>query len=115
MERGEFDNLPGAGRPLPGINGREDENWWLKSLLEREQLTMPLPTSLALRKEVSNLPDVLAEITDEADARAVVEDLNERIRESYRRGMDGPRIVVKLVDVEQVLADWARARRRATG
>jgi hypothetical protein len=115
IERGEFDNLPGAGRPLPGINGREDENWWLKGLLEREHLNMPLPTSLALRKEVSNLPNVLAEIADEADARAVAEDLNERIRESYRRGMDGPRIVVKLVDVEQVLADWARSRRPTAG
>ena len=67
IERGEFDNLPGAGRPIPGLNGRDDADWWVKGLLEREQLPMPLPTSLALRKEVIELPATLADVTDEAD------------------------------------------------
>ena len=56
IERGEFDNLPGQGKPIKGLNGRDDENWWVKSYLEREQLPLPLPTSLALRKEVMELP-----------------------------------------------------------
>ena len=38
IERGEFDNLPGQGKPIKGLNGRDDENWWVKSYLEREQL-----------------------------------------------------------------------------
>ena len=37
---------------------------------------MPLPTSLALRKEVADLPEMLADVTDEATARQIVEDLN---------------------------------------
>src|SRR5215204_4306110 len=72
IERGEFDNLPGAGRPLPGIKGREDENWWVKSLLEREQLPMPLPTSLALRREVADLPQTLADAPDERAVRDIM-------------------------------------------
>ena len=55
-ERGEFDNLPGQGKPIKGLNGRDEENWWIKAYLEREQLPLPLPTSLALRKEVTELP-----------------------------------------------------------
>ena len=47
MERGEFDDLPGQGKPIKGLNGRDDENWWVKSYLAREQLPLPLPTSLA--------------------------------------------------------------------
>ncbi len=112
IERGEFDNLPGAGRPLPSINGREDENWWVKSLLEREQLPMPLPTSLALRREVADLPQTIADVPDEATVRHIIEDLNRRIRDSHRRRVDGPPIVVKPVDVEQVVADWRRSRSR---
>ena len=72
IERGEFDNLPGAGRPLPGINGREDENWWVRGLLEREQLPMPLPTSLALRREVADLPQTLADAPDERAVRDIM-------------------------------------------
>jgi hypothetical protein len=112
IERGEFDNLPGAGRPLPGINGREDENWWVKGLLEREQLPMPLPTSLALRREVADLPQTLADVPDEPTVRDIIEDLNRRIRDSHRRRVDGPPIVVKPVDVEQTVTDWRRSRSR---
>jgi hypothetical protein len=112
IERGEFDNLPGAGRPLPGINGREDENWWVKSLLEREQLPMPLPTSLALRREVADLPQTLADVPDERTVRDIIEDLNRRIRDSHRRRVDGPPIVVKPVDIERTVTDWRRSRSR---
>ena len=112
IERGEFDNLPGAGRPLPSINGREDENWWVKSLLEREHLPMPLPTSLALRREVADLPQTLADVPDERTVRDIIEDLNRRIRDSHRRRVDGPPIVVKPVDVEQTVTDWRRSRSR---
>jgi len=112
IERGEFDNLPGAGRPLPGINGREDENWWVRGLLEREQLPMPLPTSLALRREVADLPQTLADVPDEPTVRDIIEDLNRRIRDSHRRRVDGPPIVVKPVDVEQIVTDWRRSRSR---
>ena len=112
IERGEFDNLPGAGRPLPSINGREDENWWVKGLLEREQLPMPLPTSLALRREVADLPQTLADVPDESTVRDIIEDLNRRICDSHRRRVDGPPIVVKPVDVEQTVTDWRRSRSR---
>ena len=108
IERGEFDNLPGQGRPIKGLNGRDDENWWVKAYLEREQLPLPLPTSLALRKEVMALPETLADITDERSVREIVADLNHRIAESYRRRLDGPPIIVRLVDVEQAVADWRR-------
>jgi len=106
IERGDFDNLPGQGRPIRGLSGRDDENWWVKAYLEREQLPLPLPTSLALRKEVMTLPD----ITDEQSVREIVADLNHRIAESYRRRLDGQPIIVRLVDMEQAVADWRRRR-----
>ena len=77
MERGEFDDLPGQGKPLD-LSDR-DPDWWVKGLLEREQIRMPLPTSLALRREASEIDETVADCRDEAAVRAVVDDLNERI------------------------------------
>ena len=110
IERGEFDNLPGVGKPIKGLNGRDDENWWVKAYLEREQLPLPLPTSLALRKEVKALSETLADVDDEESAREIVRDLNRRIAESHRIRMDGPPIVIGLVNEELAVADWRRRR-----
>ena len=105
IERGEFDNLPGQGRPIKGLNGREDENWWVKAYLEREQLPLPLPTSLALRREVMALPETLADVADEESVREIVRDLNRRIAESHRIRVDGPAIVIGLVNVDRAVAN----------
>lgn len=105
-ERGEFDNLPGAGQPIPGLTGRDDEDWWVKGFLEREKISPPLPTSLAMRKEIQNLPETLADVTTEQAVREIVTDLNQRILDSHRRKVDGPPIILRPVDVEQAVADW---------
>ena len=67
QERGEFDDLPGAGRPIPGV-AKHDPNWWVKGLIEREKISAPLPPGLALRREVEQLPTALAGVRDEAAA-----------------------------------------------
>lgn len=108
QERGEFDNLRGAGQPLKG----PDENWWVKGLLEREGLRPPLPGSLLLRKEVAEIGDFVADCRTEEQVREIVTDLNHRILTARRRGIDGPAIVIPNVDVERVVAEWRE--RRAT-
>ena len=105
IERGEFDNLPGAGRPLEGLDD-PDENWWIKRKLERENLRVPLPTSLGLRKEVASIGQTVSEVRTEDQVREIVQYLNSRILDARRRGVDGPRIVVPTVDVERVVDDW---------
>jgi DnaJ-like protein len=110
QERGEFDNLPGTGKPIEGLDKRRGDDWWAKSLIEREKLPMPLPPSLALRKEVEDLPAVLAEERTEEGARRIIEDLNDRILRDRRRLSAGPPIFVRTVDVDDALATWRRAR-----
>lgn len=36
IERGEFDDLPGSGQPIPDLN--DDPLWWVKKWVERERL-----------------------------------------------------------------------------
>jgi hypothetical protein len=110
IERGEFANLPGQGKPIKGLNGREDENWWVKAYLERVLLPLPLPTALALRKEVMELAETLADVPDQESVREIIRDLNHRIATSHRIRVDGPPIVIGLVNVEQAVAEWRRRR-----
>jgi hypothetical protein len=48
-ERGAFDNLPGAGKPIPDLDTPHDELWWIKRKLREEGLAH-LPPTIALRK-----------------------------------------------------------------
>ena len=47
MERGEFDDLPGAGKPIQDLGAEHDPDWWVKKLVERERITGVLPAALA--------------------------------------------------------------------
>ncbi len=49
-EEGAFDNLPGAGKPLPNLDQDFDLNVWVRQLVQREQLSISsmLPPSLEL-------------------------------------------------------------------
>ena len=113
QERGEFDNLRGAGEPLKGLDGRHDENWWIKGLLERENLRPPLPGSLLLRKQAREIGEFVADCTTEDQVRELVQDLNSRILDARRRGIDGPTIVIADVDADRVVREW-RERRAAS-
>lgn len=115
QERGEFDNLPGAGKPIPGLKGPPDENWWVKGLIEREGIRPPLPPAMALRKEVADLAETLSALRDEGAVREVVEDLNARIRDLRRRPVTGRPVVVPTVDVDEAVAGWRRRRERPAG
>jgi hypothetical protein len=112
VERGEFDNLPGSGRPLPGRDLPYDEQWWIKSFLERESIPTDvfLPTPLLLRKRVEQLPAEVRDLPTEAAVRAYAGELNRQIV-AWLRTPTGPRVVVRPVNVDAVVQRWRADRR----
>jgi hypothetical protein len=38
MEEGQFDDLPGHGKPIPDIDEPYDPLWWVKKWIRREQM-----------------------------------------------------------------------------
>lgn len=38
-ERGDFDDLPGTGKPIPGKGTKDDELWWVRRWLKRNLST----------------------------------------------------------------------------
>jgi hypothetical protein len=109
-ERGEFDDLPGKGRPLPDLDKPYDEMWWIKQKMRSEGLSMPLPPTLALRKEAEEALEEAARARSESEARRIVEDVNDRIREAIRTGLAGPPLNLVPYDVEKVVAHWRASR-----
>ncbi|MDQ4119359.1 MAG: DUF1992 domain-containing protein [Actinomycetota bacterium] len=115
VERGEFDDLPGKGKPLPGAGtiGPIDEDWWVRGYLRREGLSTDalLPTSLQLRKQIDKLPETLRPLRDERWVRDHVSELNRQVVE-YMRHPSGPRVPIRKLDPDEIVAAW-RADRRA--
>ena len=110
IERGEFDNLTGAGRPLPD-HGR-DENWWLKTYLEREEGSTSgfLPRPLLLRREVEDLPTLVSRMGSVSAVRSHVADLNRRIADEIRTPTGGPPLAMRPVDADAVVERWRADR-----
>ena len=116
QERGEFDNLPGTGKPLRSLGDpeREDPDWWVRQLAEREHLDMSgaLSPPLALRKEAATFPGSLLDLRTEASVRAVLEDYNLRVKaDRLRPGVGaGFPIWAPLVDVDDMVERWRTLR-----
>lgn len=111
MERGDFDDLPGTGKPIKDLGESHDPNWWIKKLVEREHVAL-LPPSVALRKEDAELESKLDKLNVEAEVRRHVEDFNQRVVAARYRLPEGPPLVTMPRDVDETLAAW-RDRRTA--
>ncbi len=105
-ERGDFDGLPGAGKPLR-LRNPDDPEWFAKQLIEREQLSGLLPAPMALRKERRELPDLTDQLDSEDEVREVLRDFNRRVREALLRDS---KVVVGGVKVEEWVEAWRQRR-----
>jgi hypothetical protein len=106
-ERGAFDDLPGAGKPIPNLD--DDDMWWVKQFLRRNNVSY-LPPTLALRKEVE---DVLAAVPDapsEAAVRELVGAVNRKIAAAIRTPPAGPPLNLLPLDVERLVESWRQRR-----
>lgn len=113
IRRGEFDDLPGAGKPLD-LGGTHDPDWWIRRKIESENLTGLGPPALTLRVEHAELAERMDAIGHEADVREALEDFNRRVVEARRQLLGGPPVVTPTVDVEAHVTAWADRRRRRT-
>ncbi len=110
MERGDFDDLPGAGKPIASLGDKHDPDWWLKQLVEREKIAV-LPPSLQLRKDDAELDARLDAMFAEAEVRREVEDFNARVIRARYSPQDGqPPLVTMPRDVEETVAAWGERR-----
>jgi len=108
-EQGAFDNLPGAGKPLPNLGQEQDLLWWVKQLVQREQISI-LPPSLELLRKVETELATIGKLPDEATVRRRVAALNVEIAKINATVVEGPPTRLGTLDVVQVVARWRRSR-----
>jgi Domain of unknown function (DUF1992) len=108
-ERGAFDNLPGAGKPIPDLDEPHDELWWVRRKLRDEQLSW-LPPTLALRKAAEEALEAAARAGSEDQVRRIVAEINARIVEGNRKAASGPPLDLAPFDLDRVLRTWRERR-----
>jgi hypothetical protein len=108
-EEGQFDNLPGAGKPIPNLDQHYDENWWLREWMRRENLSA-LPDTLRLRKELSDEIERLWRIPSESQAAETIDAINARIRRLNSTPLDGPPLNLSVLNKAETLERWREER-----
>jgi hypothetical protein len=118
MARGDFEALPGAGKPLPGAGVPDEDDWWIRGLLRRGEADTHamLPPEMLLRKEIERLPETVRGLGTEAEVRSAVEAVNKQVRQSWR-GPAGAGLPVRLVNADAIVRVWrdVRAAAQAAG
>jgi hypothetical protein len=113
IARGDFERLPGKGKPLSGLDREETAYDWAVAKARREGVDTAamLPPGLALRRERDELPDRAVGLPSEAEVRALAEDYNARVQAFWRRPQESRWSPVPgLADVEALVAEWHRTR-----
>lgn len=109
QERGEFDDLPGSGRPLSGLDAPHDPDWWLRQLAEREGLATESP-ALELLRDVERELEALGTLSRPEAVRARIRALNDRIRRANATTTRGAPTQLPALPEDALLARWAEAR-----
>jgi hypothetical protein len=109
QDAGEFDRLPGFGKPIPDIDEPHDENWWVKKKLEREQLSA-LPPALEIRRDVEQTLRRIASLARESEVRQTLLDLNQRIQKAHFSAVWGPPNDTTPLEVEAEVERWRTTR-----
>ena len=104
-DEGQFDNLEGAGKPLPGLTDGYDPDWWVKKLVQRERVS--IPSLELLRKVEVEMAKILA-LRREPDVRARVAALNAEIARVNATAAAGPPTRLAPLDVEAIVEQWRR-------
>lgn len=112
IRRGDFDDLPGAGKPIEGLGSHHDPDWWIRRKIESENLTGLGPPALSLRVENLGLDAELDLESSEARVREVLDDFNRRVIEARRQLQGGPPVVTPTRNVDAEVDAW-RERRAA--
>ena len=112
MRRGDFDNLPGTGKPIPGLTAPYDPDWWIRQKIEREKITGLGPPALTLRTENAELDGRIDATNTEQRVRELLDDFNARVITARRQLQGGPPVVTPTRDIDAEVERW-RERRAA--
>jgi len=107
--RGEFENLPGKGKPIEGLDQPYDHDWWLRQKMKAENLEY-LPPALELRRDIHVAVEKLWTLKRADAVRAQVRVINGRIAKANREVTSGPASTLAPLNEAAVLETWRQRR-----
>lgn len=113
QERGDFDRLPGAGKPFRDLDQPRHAEWWIRKKLKEEQF-VKLPPALQLRRDVEKARRDIAAANSERAVREIVTAINTHIRYVNRTIVHGPASTVMALDEDDTVRRWYADRGNAT-
>lgn len=113
IARGEFDDLPGSGKPID-LPDQHDPQWWLKSLMQREHIAL-LPPSIQLRKDDVALDARLDQMWHEVAVRREIDEFNARVIRARYQPPAGPPLITMPRDPDATVTAWAERRAARLG
>ena len=109
QEQGAFDNLPGAGKPLPDHGQPYDPMWWVKHLRSASDSPCCRRRSSWRARWRRSSPPSTSCLT-RATVRRRIDALNVEIARLNATAVEGPPTRLYKLDVDQVVARWRRTR-----
>jgi hypothetical protein len=111
-ERGEFDDLPGKGKPLPSESAPYRPDWWVNQVVQRENAgAFAIPPVLAVRKIADELRAGATAFASEHEVREAVDDYNERADAVRSLPQEGRRaVILPRLKPDEIVETW-RAQR----
>ena len=78
MQRGDFDNLPGQGKPLDIERppAKNEDLWWVLKIMRQANV---VPDEIRYRKRIDQLRDQLSAARTEREVRGIIGELNEQL------------------------------------
>lgn len=106
MEKGEFENLPGKGKPIP----LEDDSHVPEDLRLAYKLLKNadcLPPELLEKKEILQMEDMLAAIPDEKERYKLIKKINFKIMKLNVMGRKSPLLEEKQIYYKKLIDKMA--------
>ncbi|MBW2279480.1 MAG: DUF1992 domain-containing protein [Deltaproteobacteria bacterium] len=110
QREGKFDELPGRGKPIQGLDEVYDPGWWAAKLVKREQVSL-LPPELELRRKVEKELARIGKLRRERDVRRALGELNDEIRRTNATVTSGPSTTIAALDVDAIVESWRALQR----
>ena len=89
----------------PDLDKGYDPLWWVKNLIQRENISS-LPPSLEIKRKVQRELETIWHLRREEDVRAKVGALNAEISRINRNAISGPPTTQTLLDLEAIVQQW---------
>ena len=105
QKEGQFDDLPGKGKPLRDLEEVYDPGWWVKKLVHRAGISV-LPPALSIKLEVERGLEKIRKTRAEKQVRELIEKLNEKIAKVNASVTHGPPTSTPLLDLDETVQRW---------